>query len=279
MNEPSLPICFARWTRTGAPRTTSPSGQIYLLDNPLLREPLDARAHQAAPARPLGHDARAQLHLRAPQPRHHASATSTRSTSSARATAARASSRTRTSRGPTARSTRTSPRTRTGCSGCSGSSRSPAASRATSRPRRPAPSTRAASSATRSPRVRRGVRQPRPRRVLRRRRRRGRDRPARDELALEQVPRIRRRDGAVLPILHLNGYKIANPTVLARIPHEELERSLRGYGWEPRFVEGDDPRAMHQQMAATLDDVSARSARIQTTRARGRRDASGRAGR
>jgi xylulose-5-phosphate/fructose-6-phosphate phosphoketolase len=60
-------------------------------------------------------------------------------------------------------------------------------------------------------------------------------------------------DGAVLPILHLNGYKIAGPTVLARIPHEELEALLRGYGYSPRFVEGDDPPAMHQKMAATLD--------------------------
>ncbi len=61
------------------------------------------------------------------------------------------------------------------------------------------------------------------------------------------------RDGAVLPILHLNGYKIANPTLLARIPHEELEWLLRGYGWDPHFVEGDDPPTMHQLMAATLE--------------------------
>ena len=60
-------------------------------------------------------------------------------------------------------------------------------------------------------------------------------------------------DGAVLPILHLNGYKIANPTMLARIPHEELEQLLRGYGWKPYFVEGDDPATMHPLMAATLD--------------------------
>ena len=60
-------------------------------------------------------------------------------------------------------------------------------------------------------------------------------------------------DGAVLPILHLNGFKIANPTILARISHEELERLLRGYGWSPYFVEGDDPAVMHQAMAATLD--------------------------
>jgi xylulose-5-phosphate/fructose-6-phosphate phosphoketolase len=61
------------------------------------------------------------------------------------------------------------------------------------------------------------------------------------------------RDGAVLPILHLNGYKIANPTILARIPHEELESLFRGYGWTPHFVEGDDPETMHQTMAATLE--------------------------
>ena len=60
-------------------------------------------------------------------------------------------------------------------------------------------------------------------------------------------------DGAVLPILHLNGYKISNPTVLARIEHEELEQFLRGCGWTPYFVEGDEPEKMHQLMAATLE--------------------------
>jgi xylulose-5-phosphate/fructose-6-phosphate phosphoketolase len=61
------------------------------------------------------------------------------------------------------------------------------------------------------------------------------------------------RDGAVLPILHLNGYKINNPTLLARISHEELEGLLRGYGWTPYFVEGSDPETMHQAMAATVE--------------------------
>ena len=61
------------------------------------------------------------------------------------------------------------------------------------------------------------------------------------------------RDGAVLPILHLNGYKINNPTLLARITHEELEDLLRGYGWDPYFVEGSDHDSMHQAMAATLE--------------------------
>src|SRR5258707_307640 len=62
-------------------------------------------------------------------------------------------------------------------------------------------------------------------------------------------------DGAVLPILHLNGYKIANPTVLARIGREELEMLLRGYGYESRFVSGVEPEAMHRQMAETLEEV------------------------
>ena len=61
-------------------------------------------------------------------------------------------------------------------------------------------------------------------------------------------------DGAVLPILHLNGYKIANPTVLSRISHEELESFFRGCGWEPRFVEGSDPAEMHRKMADAMDE-------------------------
>ena len=61
------------------------------------------------------------------------------------------------------------------------------------------------------------------------------------------------RDGAVLPILHLNGYKINNPSILSRISHEELENLFQGYGWTPHFVEGDDPATMHQLMAATME--------------------------
>jgi xylulose-5-phosphate/fructose-6-phosphate phosphoketolase len=71
------------------------------------------------------------------------------------------------------------------------------------------------------------------------------------------------RDGAVLPVLHLNGYKINNPTILARISHEELEHLFRGYGYTPYFVEGDDPETMHQAMAATLDHCIAEIKRIQ----------------
>ena len=70
-------------------------------------------------------------------------------------------------------------------------------------------------------------------------------------------------DGAVLPVLHLNGYKIANPTVLARIPQEELESLFVGYGYKPHFVTGDDPETMHQLMAATLDTVVAEIKDIQ----------------
>jgi xylulose-5-phosphate/fructose-6-phosphate phosphoketolase len=78
-------------------------------------------------------------------------------------------------------------------------------------------------------------------------------------------------DGAVLPILHLNGYKIANPTILARIEHGELEQLLRGYGWTPYFVEGEDPATMHQLMAAALDRAIADIRQFQD-RARNSRD-------
>jgi len=70
-------------------------------------------------------------------------------------------------------------------------------------------------------------------------------------------------DGAVLPILHLNGYKIANPTILARITRDELTQLLHGYGWTPYFVEGHDPMPMHQAMAATLDEAIEAIRRIQ----------------
>jgi xylulose-5-phosphate/fructose-6-phosphate phosphoketolase len=70
-------------------------------------------------------------------------------------------------------------------------------------------------------------------------------------------------DGAVLPVLHLNGYKIANPTILARIPREELVQLMHGYGWNPHFVEGHEPMAMHEAMAATLDTVVEEIRKIQ----------------
>src|SRR5690606_31974978 len=80
-------------------------------------------------------------------------------------------------------------------------------------------------------------------------------------------------DGAVLPILHLNGYKIANPTVLARIPRAELESLFVGYGYRPYFVSGDEPQAMHRAMARTLDEVYAEIRSIQeAARRRGARE-------
>jgi xylulose-5-phosphate/fructose-6-phosphate phosphoketolase len=72
------------------------------------------------------------------------------------------------------------------------------------------------------------------------------------------------RDGAVLPILHLNGYKINNPTILARIAKDELTSLMRGYGWEPLFVEGSEPASMHQAMAATLNHAVEEIKRIQS---------------
>src|SRR5213595_2190223 len=71
------------------------------------------------------------------------------------------------------------------------------------------------------------------------------------------------RDGAVLPILHLNGYKIANPTVLSRIPHDQLRALLEGYGYKPYFVEGSDPEIVHQLMADALEKALAEIQQIQ----------------
>jgi len=81
-----------------------------------------------------------------------------------------------------------------------------------------------------------------------------------------------RHDGAVLPILHLNGYKIANPTVLARIPPSELSALLAGYGHAPLFVEGDEPAAMHERMAAALDEAMAQIRAIQQAARSGKGD-------
>ncbi len=80
-------------------------------------------------------------------------------------------------------------------------------------------------------------------------------------------------DGVVLPILHLNGFKISNPTLLARVEHEELEQFFRGCGWTPYFVEGDDPETMHELMAATLEKAIQDIQHFQTT-ARANKDSS-----
>ncbi len=103
------------------------------------------------------------------------------------------------------------------------------------------------------PRLRRRLRQPRPARRLRRRRRRGRDRSLAASWHSNKLLNPRT-DGAVLPVLHLNGFKIANPTVLARIPERELVALFEGYGWRPIVVsggfDGEDPAHVHRRLAA-----------------------------
>ena len=256
-------------------------GQIYLLDNPLLREPL--RPEHIKP-RLLGHFGTTPglnlvyAHLnRAIRKRE-----LRRSTSPAPATAGRGWWRTPIWRAPTPRCTRTSAGTRTGYASSSASSPSPAGSRATSRPRRRARSTRAASSATRS-RTRTGPRSTTRTCVVA---------CVVGDGEAETGPLAASwhsnkflnpaTDGAVLPILHLNGYKIANPTVLARIPEEELVALFEGYGHRPLLVtggfDGEDPLAVHERLAARSTTRSTRSAQIQAA-ARAERRPSGRAGR
>ena len=252
-------------------------GQIYLLDNPLLREPLQARARQAAAARPLGHDARAEPHLRPHQPRR----------SSARDLDAiyiigpgprrPGDRRQRLPRGHVhARSTRRSPRDEDGMRRLFRQFSFPGGI-----PSHVAPETPGL-----DPRGRRAGLRALARATARRSTTRtcssccvvGDGEAETGPLAaswhsnkfLDPV-----RDGAVLPILHLNGYKIANPTVLARIPTDELRALLEGYGYQPYVVEGDDPAAVHQQMAATLDAVARRDRRDPAARARATGDRSG----
>ena len=218
-------------------------GQIYLLDNPLLREPLRARARQAAAARPLGHDAGAQPPLRAPEPGDPAARPATRSTSPGPATAARASSRTPGSRAPT-RELYPDDHARRG--------RACAAVPAVLVPGRH-PEPRRAGDAGLDPRGRRA----RLRARARLRRRVRQPRPA-SSAAWSATARRRpgplaaswhsnkfldpARDGAVLPILHLNGYKIANPTVLARIPRGRAARAARGLRPRAAVRRGRRPR-------------------------------------
>ena len=146
---------------------------------------------------------------------------------------------------------------------CSSSFRFRAAFPATARRKRPAPSTKAANWATRSRHALRGrVRQSRSACCC-----------AIGDGEAETGPLAASwhsnkflnpvGDGAVLPILHLNGYKIANPTLLARMSDEELRTSVFGYGYKPYFVEGDEPEPMHQKMAATLDTIVAEIKAIQ----------------
>ena len=209
-------------------------GQIYLLDNPLLRKPFEARAHQAAAARPLGHDARTQLHLRAPESRDRGAGPRRDLSRGARPRRSGAR-RQRVSRGHVHRAL---PRDHAGRGGHA------AALQAVQLPRRHSESRRAGD-ARLDPRRRRAratcsrTRTARPSTIpiSSSRRSSATARPRRDRSPtgwhgnkfLNPV-----RDGAVLPILHLNGYKIANPCYLARIPHEELTSVLRGHGLRAR---------------------------------------------
>ena len=169
-----------------------------------------------------------------------------------------------------ARSTRRSRRTRPAWAGCSASSRSRAASPATPRPRPRGRSTRAASWATPWPTP---TAPPSTTRGCWWRASIGDGEAETGPLAaswhsnklLDPAA-----DGAVLPILHLNGYKIANPTVLARIPESELVSLLTGYGHTPFVVSGDDPADVHRQLADTLDEMLDAVAEYQDA-ARGRR--------
>ncbi len=218
-------------------------GQIYLLDNPLLRTPL---SRDDVKPRLLGHWGTTpgpELPLRPPQPGDQGARTVDDLRHRARPRRSRPGRQRLPRRHLHARSTPTSPRTPRACAGCSGSSPSPAASRRTSRPRHPAPSTRAANSATRSrtPTARRSTiptcssppssatARPRP----------ARWRPAGTPTSSCNPAN----DGVVLPILHLNGYKIANPTVLDRIPQDELRSLMIGYGHNPYFFEVTDDDA------------------------------------
>ena len=243
-------------------------GQIYLLDNPLLREPL--RPEHVKP-RLLGHWGTTpgpELRLRPPEPRDPARDLDAIYVigpgHGGPALVANAYLE-----GTYTEVYPTSAATRRACAGCSGSSRSPAASRATSRRRRPGSIHEGGELGyALVARLRRRVRQPRPARLLRRRRRRGRDRAAGDQLALEQVPRpgARRRRPADPPPQRLQDRQPDRPR-----PHPATTSStslLEGYGYAPYFVEGDDPAAMHQQMAATLDEVARRDRARSSARAR-----------
>ena len=217
-------------------------GQIYLLDNPLLREPLRARARQAAPARPLGHHAGPELRLRPPQPGHPRARPRRDLRHRPRPRRPGAGRQHLAGGHATARSTRASTQDEDG--------HAPAVPAVLLPRRHPQP--RRAGDAGLDPRGRRA------------RLRAGRtptappsttptcSSPASSATARPRPARWRpagtptsssnpARDGAVLPILHLNGYKIANPTVLARIPHDELRALLRGYGYEPLLRRGRRP--------------------------------------
>ena len=255
-------------------------GQIYLLDNPLLREPL--RLEHVKP-RLLGHwGTTPGLNLLYA---HMNRVIRERDLDAIYITGpghgGPGARRQRLPRGHLQRGLPDISRTRRACGGCSASSRSRAASPATSRPRRPGSIheggelgyalVHAYGAAFDNPDLLV---------LLRRRRRRGRDRARSPRAGTRTSSSTRSRDGAVLPILHLNGYKIANPTVLARIPEDELRDLLRGLRPRARASSrATSPRRCTRQLAAALDASLDEIARDPAPRARGRRPSSARAGR
>ncbi len=227
-------------------------GQIYLYDNPLLKRAAEAVAREAAGGRALGHDAGPEFHLRAPEPGHqevrpghvlHRRSRPWRPGDGGQCLPRRHLERGLSEHHP-------------GRSRAEETVQAVLVSRRNFQPRRAddagVDSRRRRAGVLAQPCLRGSVRQSRSDRRLRHRRRRSGDGPLatawQSNKFLDPIT-----DGAVLPILHLNGYKISNPTVLARIEHEELEQFLRGCGWTPYFVEGDEPETMHQLMAAALD--------------------------
>ena len=227
-----------------------------------LRQPAPARAaatraRQTRPPRPLGDHAGPEFYLRPPQPPHQPPRPQHDLHLRPRPRRARGSSATPTSKARTRKSTPRSRKTRPACTNSSGDSPSPAGSLRTSRRNVPVPYTKEANWAIRS-RTRSARRLDNPDLVVA---------CVVGDGEAESGPLATAwhsnkflspaGDGAVLPILHLNGYKIANPTIFARIPKDELQKFFEGCGWAPIFVEGHEPAPMHETMAAALDTAIA----------------------
>ena len=231
-------------------------GQIYLLDNPLLREPLRAGAREAAAARPLGHDARPQLHLRPHEPGHPELGPRRDLRDRARARRPR-DRRQRVPRGDLHRGLpEHHPGHRGACGSSSGSSRFPGGIPSHVAPETPGSIHEGGELGLRAlARLRRRVRQPGPGRLLRRRRRRGRDRAARDELAFEQVPRPRHATARSCRSSTSTATRSPTPRSSRASPRRSCGRSWRATATTRTSSTGDDPAAVHQQLAATMDAV------------------------
>jgi xylulose-5-phosphate/fructose-6-phosphate phosphoketolase len=220
-------------------------GQIYLYDNPLLKKPLSAGAHQAAPARSLGHDAGAELHLRSPEPRHQGARSERHLYHRAGPWRDRDWWRMPISKEPTARCTQHISQDEDGMKRLFTQFSFPGGIPSHVAPETPGSIHEGGELGySLSHAFRRGLRQSRPAGRLRRRRWRSGDRPARHELALEQVPQSgpRRRRAAHSALERLQDRR---PHGAGAHSHDELDALFRGYGYTPYFVEGDDPMKMH----------------------------------